>query len=288
MDIRTIEKNDKWGYMFYIKYDGTKFHSFDEMSGKKTVKGRFREIMDSIGFTWAKGIQQGGRTDAKVSATENILYVSSRFNGDKQSLQERFNSLSDESLKITMIKKTFPNLAFPELIARREYIYEYPKKRVKNSIETIEELCANLSGRYDVSEFTDKKGLELKEHIREVEIHYKNGKLFFSGNSFMPKQVRIMSGYILTGKKEALEGKYLTLSKVVPCDELRKNILEDVEDMKIEGVDRIERNSEKTLYIFYTTKDKRGELIGKNGKNIKALKKIYGDIVVKNYDDSKN
>ena len=21
MDIRTIEKNDKWGYMFYIKYD---------------------------------------------------------------------------------------------------------------------------------------------------------------------------------------------------------------------------------------------------------------------------
>lgn len=113
--------------------------------------------MDSIGFTWAKGIQQGGRTDAKVSATENILYVSSRFNGDKQSLQERFNSLSDESLKITMIKKTFPNLAFPELIARREYIYEYPKKRVKNSIETIEELCATLSGRYDVSEFTDKK-----------------------------------------------------------------------------------------------------------------------------------
>lgn len=281
MDIRTIERNDKWGYMFYIKYDGTKFHSFDEMSGKRSVKGRFKEIMNELGFTWAKGIQQGGRTDAKVSATENILYVSSKFDGDRKELQERFNFLSDDSLKITMIKKTIPNLIFPEMIARREYIYEYPKKRVKNSLEEIEKYCKELSGKYDVSEFTDKKGLELKEHIREVEIKFQNGKLFFSGNSFMPKQVRIMSGYILTGKKEALEGKYLTLSKIVLSEELKASIFEQIDDIKVEGVERMEANLKRTLYIFYTSKDKKGELIGKNGKNIKALKKIYGDIVVK-------
>lgn len=281
MDIRTIERNDKWGYMFYIKYDGTKFHSFDEMSGKRSVKGRFKEIMNELGFTWAKGIQQGGRTDAKVSATENILYVSSKFDGDRKKLQERFNFLSDDSLKITMIKKTIPNLVFPEMIARREYIYEYPKKRVNNSLEEIEKYCKELSGKYDVSEFTDKKGLELKEHIREVEINFQNGKLFFSGNSFMPKQVRIMSGCILTGKKEALEGKYLTLSKIVLNEELKASIFEQIDDIKVEGVERVEANPERTLYIFYTSKDKKGELIGKNGKNIKALKKIYGDIVVK-------
>ena len=281
MDIRTIERNDKWGYMFYIKYDGTKFHSFDEMSGKRSVKGRFKEIMNELGFTWAKGIQQGGRTDAKVSATENILYVSSKFDGDRKELQERFNFLSDDSLKITMIKKTIPNLVFPEMIARREYIYEYPKKRVKNSLEEIEKLCKELSGKYDVSEFTDKKGLELKEHIREVEIKFQNGKLFFSGNSFMPKQVRIMSGYIVTGKKEGLEEEYLTLSKIVLSEELKASIFEQIDDIKVEGVERVEANPERTLYIFYTSKDKKGELIGKNGKNIKALKKIYGDIVVK-------
>lgn len=281
MDIRTIERNDKWGYMFYIKYDGTKFHSFDEMSGKRSVKGRFKEIMNELGFTWAKGIQQGGRTDAKVSATENILYVSSKFDGDRKELQERFNFLSDDSLKITMIKKTIPNLVFPEMIARREYIYEYPKKRVNNNLEEIEKYCKELSGKYDVSEFTDKKGLELKEHIREVEINFQNGKLFFSGNSFMPKQVRIMSGCILTGKKEALEGKYLTLSKIVLNEELKASIFEQIDDIKVEGVERVEANPERTLYIFYTSKDKKGELIGKNGKNIKALKKIYGDIVVK-------
>ena len=44
MDIRTIERNDKWGYMFYIKYDGTKFHSFDEMSGKKVLKEDLKRL----------------------------------------------------------------------------------------------------------------------------------------------------------------------------------------------------------------------------------------------------
>ena len=281
MDIRTIEKSDKWGYMFYIKYDGTKFHSFDEMNGKKSVKGSFKEIMKKLEFSWAKGIQQAGRTDAKVSANENILYVSSRFNGEIKKIQENFNLLSDESLKITMIKKTFPNLTFPEMISKREYIYEYPKKKIVNSDEDIEKLCEKLSGRYDVSEFTDKKGLELKEHIREVKIVYRKGKLFFSGNSFMPKQVRIISGYILTNKKEALEGKYLTLNRIVLSEDLKKNIFEEVENIRIDGVEKIESNVEKTLYIFYVKRDKKGELIGKNGKNIKALKKNYGDIVVK-------
>lgn len=281
MDIRTIEKTKKWGYMFYIKYDGTKFQAFDEVNGKLTVKSRFKEIMEKIGFSWAKGIQQAGRTDAKVSAIENILYVSSNFDGDKRELQERFNSLSDESLKITMIKKCFPNLIFPELILRREYIYEYPQKKIKKTEDEIVRSCKELSGKYDVSEFTDSKGVELKEHIREVEICYNNGKLFFSGNSFMPKQVRIMSGYILTGKKEPLEGKYLTLSKVVLSDELRNSIIEEVKDLTIESVKKIERTLDKNLYIFHVEKSEKGKIIGKNGKNIKELKKVYGNVVVR-------
>lgn len=281
MDIRAIEKTEKWGYLFYIRYDGAKFYSFDEMNGKRSVKGEFKELMSKVGFTWAKGIQQAGRTDSKVSATENILYVSSNFNGDKRELQSKFNAISDASLKVTMVKKTLPNLVFPDLIQRREYVYSYPSKRVKRSDEEILELCKELSGRYDVSEFTDKKGLELKEHVREVEVTYRDGKLYFSGNSFMPKQVRIMSGYILTGRKEALEGKYLTLNRIVLSEELKSSIFEEVSGVELPMVERVERNIGENLYIFYVAKGKKGEFIGKNGKNIKSLKKIYGDIVVK-------
>ena len=281
MDIRTIEKSKKWGYMFYISYNGQKFQSFDEINGKKSVKGKFKDIMGKIGFTWAKGIQQAGRTDAKVSANENILYVSSNFNGNMNKIQEEFNKNSDDELKVTMIKKTFPNIIFPYMIEKREYIYSYPEKLIKNTEKEIEKLCKELSGIYDVSEFTDKKGLELKEHIREVKITYERGKLRFLGSSFMPKQVRIMSGYILTGKKEPLMGKYLTLEKIYLKDEMKNIIFQEVSDKLEENVIKIEKTTDGSLYIFYVAQGKRGEFIGKNGKNIKGLKKKYGDIVVR-------
>lgn len=281
MDIRAVEKSKKWGYMFYISYNGAKFQSFDEMNEKKSIKGKFREVMEKIGFTWAKGVQQAGRTDAKVSANENILYVSSNFNGNIKKIQEDFNKNSDTDLKVTMIKKTFPNIVFPDMIEKREYIYSYPEKLIKNTEEEIEKLCKELSGTYDVSEFTDKKGLELKEHIREVKITYENGKLRFLGNSFMPKQVRIMSGYILTGKKEPLMGKYLTLEKVYLKNEMKNIVLEEIPDIEEENVIKIEKTADGSLHIFYVPQGKRGEFIGKNGKNIKEMKKKYGDIVVR-------
>ncbi len=281
MDIRTIEKSKKWGYMFYISYNGQKFQSFDEMEGKKSIKGKFKEIMKTIGFTWAKGIQQAGRTDAKVSANENILYVSSNFNGNINKVQEEFNKNSDTDLKVTMIKKTFPNIILPDMIEKREYIYSYPEKLIKNTEKEIEKLCEELSGTYDVSEFTDKKGLELKEHIREVKIKYEKGKLRFTGNSFMPKQVRIMSGYILIGKKEPLMGKYLTLEKIYLKDEMKNIIFQEISDKSEENVIKIEKTADDSLYIFYVPQGKRGEFIGKNGKNIKEMKKKYGDIVVR-------
>lgn len=281
MDIRTIEKSKKWGYMFYISYNGQKFQSFDEMEGKKSIKGKFKEIMKTIGFTWAKGIQQAGRTDAKVSANENILYVSSNFNGNINKVQEEFNKNSDTDLKVTMIKKTFPNIILPDMIEKREYIYSYPEKLIKNTEKEIKKLCEELSGTYDVSEFTDKKGLELKEHIREVKIKYEKGKLRFTGNSFMPKQVRIMSGYILIGKKEPLMGKYLTLEKIYLKDEMKNIIFQEITDKSEENVIKIEKTADDSLYIFYVSQGKRGEFIGKNGKNIKEMKKKYGDIVVR-------
>ncbi|MFV0580399.1 MAG: pseudouridylate synthase [Fusobacterium ulcerans] len=281
MDIRAVEKSKKWGYMFYISYNGAKFQSFDEMNEKKSIKGKFREVMEKIGFTWAKGVQQAGRTDAKVSANENILYVSSNFNGNIKKIQEDFNKNSDTDLKVTMIKKTFPNIVFPDMIEKREYIYSYPEKLIKNTEEEIEKLCKELSGTYDVSEFTDKKGLELKEHIREVKITYENGKLRFLGNSFMPKQVRIMSGYILTGKKEPLMGKYLTLEKIYLKSEMKNIVLQEIPDIEEENVIKIEKTADGSLYIFYVPQGKRGEFIGKNGKNIKEMKKKYGDIVVR-------
>ena len=281
MNFRGIEKTDKWGYIFTVFYNGERFHSFDEMSGKITVKGEFRRVMNELGFTWAKGIQQGGRTDAKVSAERNLLYVSSNFNGNLSEIIFKFNEKMKGSIFIRGVQKTFPNLSFPEYVAKREYLYKYPKKRIKRSIEDIEKTLLEVSGTYDVSRFTDKKGLELKEHERKVEVTFQKGVLRFIGDSFMPKQVRNMAGYILTGDVETFPGKYLTLEKVYLKEELATKMIVACDNLEILGVEKIEKTVDNEIMILYVKKDKKGEVIGKNASNIKSLRKEFGNIVIR-------
>ena len=281
MNFRGIEKTDKWGYIFTVFYNGEKFHSFDEMAGKVTVKGEFRKVMNELGFTWAKGIQQGGRTDAKVSAERNLLYVSSNFTGDLSEIIFKFNEKMKESIFIRKVQKTFPNLSFPEYVEKREYIYRYPKKRVKRSIEDIEKTLLEISGTYDVSKFTDKKGLELKEHERTVKVTYEKGILKFIGNSFMPKQVRNMAGDILTGEVETFPGKFLTLENVYLKEELMNKMILSCDNLKISGVEKIEKTKDDEITILYVKKEKKGEVIGKNASNIKSLRKELGNIVIR-------
>jgi tRNA pseudouridine(38-40) synthase len=281
MNFRGVEKTDKWGYIFTVFYNGERFHSFDEMAGKRTVKGEFRKEMNELGFTWAKGIQQGGRTDAKVSAERNMLYVSSNFDGDLNEIIFKFNEKMKESIFIRKVQKTFPNLSFPDYIEAREYIYRYPKKRIKRSIEDIQKTLLEISGTYDVSKFTDKKGLELKEHERSVTVTFEKSILKFIGNSFMPKQVRNMAGYILTGEVETFPGKYLTLENVYLKTELLNKIVLTCNDLKVEGVEKIEKTADNKVSIFYVKKDKKGEVIGKNASHIKKLRKEFGNIIIR-------
>ena len=336
--IRDFENTKYFGYMFFIEYNGEKFDSFDENPNKKSIKAEFRKILESNKIKIFKGIQQAGRTDANVSAKENILYINSKDVIDFFKLK----FLEIEGLKINKIVRTLPFLEFPQMIQKRYYIYKYPKHLVKNNEERINQICEKVSGKKDFYEFTSEKGKKLKNHIREILVKYENGNLYFAGDGFLPQQVRIMSNFILNNRKfnleklnnknfenrklgikdKALDGKYLTLEKVGFSEELEKISFFDVENIeelmalenenygkdfvklneksleagnsasKINGLNeelkniggiakikKIERNVYFT--VFFVEKKDKGEFIGKNGKNIRKLKKIFGDIVVK-------
>ena len=335
--IRDFENTKYFGYMFFIEYNGEKFDSFDENPNKKSIKAEFK-ILESNKIKIFKGIQQAGRTDANVSAKENILYINSKDVIDFFKLK----FLEIEGLKINKIVRTLPFLEFPQMIQKRYYIYKYPKHLVKNNEERINQICEKVSGKRDFYEFTSEKGKKLKNHIREVFVKYENGRLYFVGDGFLPQQVRIMSNFILNNTKldieklnnknfenrklgikaKALDGKYLTLEKVGFSEELEKISFFDVENIeelmalenenygkdfvklneksleaensasKINGLNeelkniggiakikKIERNVYFT--VFFVEKKDKGEFIGKNGKNIRKLKKFFGDIVVK-------
>ncbi|BBM40888.1 pseudouridylate synthase-like protein [Leptotrichia shahii] len=338
--IRDFENTKYFGYMFFIEYNGEKFNSFDENPNKKSIKAEFRKILESNKIKIFKGIQQAGRTDANVSAKENILYINSKDVIDFFKLK----FLEIEGLKINKIVRTLPFLEFPQMIQKRYYIYKYPKHLVKNNEERINQICEKVSGKKDFYEFTSEKGKKLKNHIREILVKYENGNLYFAGDGFLPQQVRIMSNFILNNTKfdieklndenfenkklsikdKALDGKYLTLKKVEFSEELEKmrffdvenieelvalknkenrenfekenlgitnlektdfeikinNLNEELENIeKIGKVRKIEKNSYFT--VFFVEKKDKGEFIGKKGKNIRKLKKILGDVVVK-------
>ena len=324
--IRDFENTKYFGYMFFVEYDGQKFESFDENPNKKSVKSEFRKILEKNKIKIFKGIQQAGRTDANVSAKENILYINSKEIIDFSKL--KFWEI--EGLKINKIVRILPFLEFPQMIEKRYYIYEYPKKLRKNDEERINQICNKVSGKKDFYEFTSEKGKKLKNHTREIFVKYENGKLYFVGDGFFPQQVRIMSNFILNNTKfdieklndgnfenrklgikdKPLDGKYLTLMKVDFSEKLGKisffdvknieelinlkknnNEIYEIENSEIKiddlneqlksigKVKKIERNSYFT--VFFVEKKDKGEFIGKRGKNIRKLKKILGDIVVK-------
>jgi len=324
--IRDFENTKYFGYMFFVEYEGQRFESFDENPNKKSVKSEFRKILEKNKIKIFKGIQQAGRTDANVSAKENILYINSKEIIDFSKLK----FLEIEGLKINKIARTLPFLEFPQMIEKRYYIYEYPKKLRKNDEDRINKICNKVSGKKDFYEFTSEKGKKLKNHTREIFVEYENGKLYFVGDGFLPQQVRIMSNFILNNTKfdieklndgnfenrklgikdKPLDGKYLTLMKVDFSEKLRKISFFDVKNIEelinlkknnneifeienseikiddlneqlksIGKVKKIERNSYFT--VFFVEKKDKGEFIGKRGKNIRKLKKIFGDIVVK-------
>ena len=126
--------------------------------------------MKNSGIIIFKGIQQAGRTDSKVNARENILYINSKNNIDFSNIKEELNIEKENGLEILDIKKTIPFLEFPDMIEKRFYIYEYPEKYIKNTAEDIKKLCIELSRKKDFSQFTNKKGKQLKNFIRNMQM----------------------------------------------------------------------------------------------------------------------
>ena len=248
-------------------------------------------MLEKNGITIYKGIQQAGRTDAKVNAKENVLYINSK---DFIKISKvKYKEI--EGLKILKIEKTIPFLEFPEMIEKRYYIYKYPENLIKNNDETIKNNCEKLSGEKNFKDFTSIKGKKLKNHVREIYVKYKDKALYFEGDGFLPQQVRIMSSYILNNSKKPLNGEYLTLEKVGFSDKLKNLVL-----MKIDKINDLEEYSEELLLdeienikkikwieknnyflIFYVNRRDKGEFIGKRGKNIKKYKRIFGNIIIK-------
>ena len=192
----------------------------------------------------------------------------------------RTDSLKEAKFIIDTITPKFLKL-FMENIMNWDEEIDYINDLIGEYVDEAKEDYTKYSRlREKKYSYTTKKGEKLQNHIRSINIIYnEEGELHFIGDSFLPQQVRIMSGYILTNKLKPLEGKYLILYKVNKSDELNALVFTENNEIKIDKVERVEQNSNIT--IFFVKAKNKAELIGKNGKNIKQMRKEYGNIVVK-------
>lgn len=280
MDERVIERLTKYGYLFMVSYDGRKFDCFDENPGRKSVKGEFIRRMKMLEISWAGGVQQGGRTDAGVSAENNCFYFTSLYSGDFSEIIRKFNEYGNEVF-IKRYYKTLPQLVIPDEVESRTYEYRYKLSKKDLCREEIDKKCEELSGTYDVSIFSDAKGSRLKEKIREVKIIYDGKKFIITGNSFMPKQIRIMVNYILREEKIPAPASPLSLTALSFKPEFERKVftnhpLNSLNDIRIVKTEKID-----DILVLYVSEQNKGEIIGINGENIKMIRRTIGKAVVK-------
>ena len=66
---------------------------------------------------------------------------------------------------------------------------------------------------------------------------------------------------------------------VKKSEELNKMIFIENNIIKIDKVEKVDQN--ENYLIFYVKKQNKSEIIGKNGKNIKKIRKEYGNVIIK-------
>ena len=287
--IRDFENTKYFGYMFFVEYDEQKFESFDENPNKKSVKSEFRKMLENNKIKIFKGIQQAGRTDANVSAKENILYINSKEIIDEYPKKLRKN---DEE-RINQIC---------EKVSGKKDFYEFTSEKGKKLKNHIREIFV----KYENDKLYFVGDGFLPQQVRIMSNFILNNTKFdiekLTDENFENRKLGI--------KDKPLDGKYLTLMKVDISEELEKISFFDVKNIEelinlkknnneifeienseikiddlneqlksIDKVKKIERNSYFT--VFFVEKKDKGEFIGKRGKNIRKLKRIFGDIVVK-------
>jgi len=215
-------------YMLVVEYDGSNYSGFQKQPGLKTIENEIvgnliRILQEDIKIAYA------GRTDAGVSATNQVINFKTRKLLEERSFRWSINSLLPEDIVIKSVQEVPPEFDARRSAKYREYTYfvlnrEYPGAFGRRYLLETRELNLNamicgsdyLIGRHDFSSFC-KQSSYGRNMIRElVTVTCKRESdfviLIFKANSFLHHMVRMMVGAVLrVGLGKALPEEINTL-----------------------------------------------------------------------------
>lgn len=233
-----------------IEYDGTNFFGWQRQSKFRSVQGDIERVLTKI-FRREMQIDGAGRTDAGVHAYGQVATFKSAIPMPLENLKRALNNFLSEDIRILTLSveseafharysakgKTYVYKVLNAVerdVFSSHYAYHYPYE-IKE--ELILEAISHFIGEHDFTSFM-ASGSSAQNPVRIIhDITFKrNGdtlELTYTGNGFLYKMVRIITGYLLeVGQGKILPQKTLELfenptrkytTKIAPAEGLYLN-----------------------------------------------------------------
>lgn len=202
-------------YLINISYDGTNYSGYQKQNNKITIQETIENVLSQI-FKQEITIVASGRTDAGVSAIEQVCHMDINVEFEGKKVLGYANSLLPADIRINVIKKVESEFHARYSAKRKTYeyyfyvgqhqipVYDKFASRVGYvlDIENMKKACEEIKGEHDFSCFC-ASNTSIKDKTRTVyEIDIKNVdgclyKLEITGNGFLYNMVRIIMGTLI-------------------------------------------------------------------------------------------
>lgn len=205
-------------YQIEIEYDGTDFFGWQIQPQKRTIQGELQKALATI-YSSDIPVTGSGRTDAGVHALGQSACFQATSNIPIENIIKALNSNLPEDIVIRTCQERPLNfhprfdakykiyryrflIGQQRVAMERRFLYHFKGKIIT---QKIAEACKILEGAHDFKAFSCLRGDETgnEDTCRTIhEIRMENSKenifdLYFKGNGFLYKMVRMLTGSIL-------------------------------------------------------------------------------------------
>jgi len=220
-------------YILKISYDGTNYCGFQKQVNKITIQGELERCLSQV-LKDNISITASGRTDAGVSAIEQVCHFDCEQELDKHKTMKYLNVILPQDIQCLSIEKT--TLSFHARKSAKKKTYEY-LFYVGSAVPVYDKFATNIGYNIDISKMNsackyfigekdfsafcasntsvvDKTRTIYNLEIKPIEENLY--KLIITGNGFLYNMVRIIMGTLVSiglGKISVLDVENIINSK---------------------------------------------------------------------------
>ena len=202
-------------YIMKISYEGSGYCGFQKQPNKITIQSLLEDSLEKV-LSVRTDIVASGRTDAGVSALEQVCHFDCEKELETRRVVGYMNSLLPSDIRVLDIKVVDSN--FHARFSAKKKTYEYYFYISKEIIPVYEKFstlvgynvdvnlmktaCKNFLGTYDFSAFcaSNTSAVDKVRTIYDIDILTVNDnvyKLTITGNGFLYNMVRIIMGTLV-------------------------------------------------------------------------------------------